>query len=185
MGHETVQTLGKWTQRRILLGKWARQRMHILTIIGLLLLVGAAFLTPALLGVKAQSNEQFTAADTWITYGGDNNHDGFNGFETVINASSAHTLHQKWAHVAANGISGQAIEANGVVYWGSWDGYVHATNVSTNAKIWSALAGRTTDSQCNPPSVGVASSPTLTTINGQAAIVVGGGDAAVYAFNAS
>lgn len=161
----------------------ARYKLHLLTFPSILALIGAALLTPNLLGVRAQSSEQFSALDSWTTYLADTNHDGFNSHETLINVTSAPMLRQKWAHTANNGISDQPIESGGVVYWGSWDGYVHATSVTRNTKLWATFVGRTVDAACDPPSVGVASSPTLGTVNGQAAVLIGGGDASFYALN--
>jgi outer membrane protein assembly factor BamB len=151
----------------------------------MLLLIGAVFLTPILWGVRATSNEQFTAAGDWSTYGYDNARDNFNTAETIITPATAPQLKQKWAHAGNNGISDQLAAVTGTVYWGSWDGYVHATNISNNARVWSLFIGQTTASTCNPPRVGVASSPTVVSVNGQLEVLVGGGNASFYALNAS
>ena len=181
---EKMRMKGVWAQG-ILIGKWARQRVRILALVAMFLLIGAAFLTPMLLGVRATSTEQFTAAGDWPTYGYDNARDNFNAAETIITPSTAPQLKQKWAHAGANGISDELTVVSGVVYWGSWDGFAHATNASTGARIWSAFLGQTTDSSCNPPRVGVASSPTVVSVNGTLTAFVGGGNASFYALNAS
>jgi outer membrane protein assembly factor BamB len=183
--HEDLGMKGVWVQRGMLVGKWARQRIHILVLVGMLLLIGAVFLTPILWGVRATSNEQFTAAGDWSTYGYDNARDNFNTAETIITPATAPQLKQKWAHAGNNGISDQLAAVTGTVYWGSWDGYVHATNISNNARVWSLFIGQTTASTCNPPRVGVASSPTVVSVNGQLEVLVGGGNASFYALNAS
>ena len=183
--HENLSMKGVWVQRGILVGKWAKQKIHILVLVGMLLLIGAVFLTPILSGIRATSNEQFTAAGDWSTYGYDNARDNFNAAETIITPSTAPQLKQKWVHAGANGISDQLAAVNGVVYWGSWDGDVHATDVATNARLWTVFVGQTTDSACNPPRVGVASSPTVVSVNGQLEVLVGGGNANFYAINAS
>jgi polyvinyl alcohol dehydrogenase (cytochrome) len=151
----------------------------------MLVLVASVFLAPALLVAQAASSVQFTSAGDWVTYGYNNARTNFNPAETIITPSTAPLLKQKWDHLAANGVTDQAVTMNGVVYWGSWDGYAHATNISNNARIWSTYIGRTTDSSCVPPQVGVASTPTVATINGQLDVFVGGGDANFYALNAS
>ena len=183
--HENFSMKGLWVQRGMLVGKWARQRIHILVLVGTLLLIAAVFLTPILSGVRATSNERFTAAGDWSTYGYDNARDNFNAAETIITPSTAPQLKQKWGHTGSNGISDQLAVVNGVVYWGSWDGAAHATSVATNARLWTAALGQTTDSSCNPPRVGVASSPTVVSVNGQLDVFVGGGNANFYALNAS
>ena len=181
---EKIRMKGVWAQG-ILIGKWARRRIYTLALAGMFLLIGAAFLTPMLLGVRATSSEQFTSAGDWPTYGYDNARDNFNAAETIITPSTALQLKQKWAHTGANGISDQIAAVGGTVYWGSWDGYVHATSASSGAHVWSAFIGQTTDSSCNPPRVGVASSPTVVSVNGQLDVFVGGGNASFYALNAS
>src|SRR6266849_2228787 len=180
---------GAWTQRRILMGKWAQRRVYLLAFLGILILIGAAFLAPTLMGAEAESSERFSAADNLTTYGYNNAHDNFNSAETNITAQSARNLKQKWAHKTGNGVTDQpAIATIGnanIIYWGSWDGYLHATNVNTNARVWSTYVGQTSDASCNPPIVGVSSSPTVTTINGKLEVLVGGGDANIYALDAA
>jgi outer membrane protein assembly factor BamB len=175
------QTWGTSDRRIMLIGKWARRRLALFTLVGMLLLVALAILTPALLAVRAASSMQFTSAGDWKTYGNNNARTNFNPAETTITPSTAPLLKQKWDHLAGNGVSDQAVTMNGVVYWGSWDGYAHATNISNNARIWSTFIGRTTDSSCNPPQVGVASTPTVA----GGVVFVGGGNANFYALNAS
>ncbi len=174
-----------WIQRGILIGKWVRQRVYLVALVGVLVTMATAFLLPALLGTRAASSEQFTPAGDWLTYGYDNARDNFNAAETIITPSTALQLKQKWGHTGANGISDQIAAVGGTVYWGSWDGYVHATSASNGARVWSKFIGQTTDSACNPPRVGVASSPTVVSVNGQLEVLVGGGDANFYALNAS
>ena len=182
---EKMRMKGVWA-RGILIGKWAKRRIYALSLAGMFLLIGAAFLTPILLGVRATSSEQFTPAGDWTTYGYDNARDSFNAAETIITPAAAPQLKQKWAHTGANGISDQIAAVGGTVYWGSWDGYVHATNASNGAHVWSKFIGQTTDSACSPPRVGVASSPTVVSVNGgPLEVFIGGGDANVYALDAS
>jgi len=171
------------------MGKWAQRRVYLLAFLGILILIGAAFLAPTLMGAEAESSERFSAADNLTTYGYNNAHDNFNSAETNITAQSARNLKQKWAHKTGNGVTDQpAIATIGnanIIYWGSWDGYLHATNVNTNARVWSTYVGQTSDASCNPPIVGVSSSPTVTTINGKLEVLVGGGDANIYALDAA
>ncbi len=185
MKYEAIQKAGEWLQRMMLIGPSGHGRLQLLAFLVLLFLIGTAFLGKAVLGVRARSKEQFTAAGNWITYGYNSGHENFNAAETIITPSTAPQLRQKWAHLMGNGVSGQPVAVNGIVYSGSWDGYAHATDVATNKRIWSRFIGQTTDATCSPPRVGVASSPIVTTVGGQLEVLVGGGDANFYALNAT
>src|SRR5205807_3832432 len=112
------------------------------------------------------------AASDWPTYLMNNARSGYNSSETIINPTSAPNLKLHWIHTTAGAISTQPVEANGITYWGSWDGYEHATNLN-NVKAWAFNLGQTTDTSCNPPTVGVASTATIgsVTINGTATSV--------------
>lgn len=122
----------------------------------------------------------------WSTYLMGNN--GFNGDETLINATTAAQLHQYWMYHALGSISAQPLVVNGIIYWGSWDGLEHATNLS-GQQLWATNLGKTDDNDCDPPSAGVASTATVApiTTNGRTTLTlfVGGGDANFYALNAS
>ena len=159
------------------IGKWVRHNAHTGTVIGLLLLLSVLFAPTALAAKK-----------DWPTYLENGAHDGYNKAETIINSSTAPNLKLKWTHSARGGISTQPVEANNLVYWGSWDGYEHATTLS-NGLAWATYLGMTSDNSCNPVTVGVASTATIATvsINGVSTSVdfVGGGDANFYALNAT
>jgi polyvinyl alcohol dehydrogenase (cytochrome) len=81
--------------------------------------------------------------------------------------------------------------ANGLVYWGSWDGYEHATNPSNPpSDVWTTNLGQTQyNPNCSPPQVGVASTAAIASvkINGKPTQVlfVGGGNGTFYALNAT
>jgi outer membrane protein assembly factor BamB len=89
----------------------------------------------------------------------------------------------RWTAHAAGSISAQPLVAGGLVYWGSWDGYEHATTTS-GAPVWSTDLGRATDARCDPPSAGVAGTPTLALVAGAQVLYVGGGNAELFALNA-
>lgn len=127
------------------------------------------------------------AAGDWPTYLLENGRSGYNSAETIINAKTAPKLKLHWTDSAAGSISTQPVEANGLIYWGSWDGYEHAAKLNS-AIVWTRYLGQTTDASCNPPTVGVASTATIgsVTINGVSTSVnfVGGGNGNFYAINA-
>src|SRR5579859_302804 len=126
------------------------------------------------------------------TYLADNGRSDFNGAETIINPSSAARLKLHWSYqaggyISTNYISDQPVEANGMIYWGSWDGNEHATNLN-GSQVWSQGLGYTYNSQCNT-TMGITSTATVSsvTIGGKATSVVfvGGGNDNFYALNAA
>ena len=89
----------------------------------------------------------------------------------------------------AHGVFSQPIVSNGLVYWGSFDGYERATDMSGNL-LWQTNLGTTSPPGCTDPSeAGVASTATVTTDvpvgTATSVLYVGGGDAKVYALNAA
>jgi len=161
------------------LRQWTREWKYLLATVAIFSVISIA-LIPSVLATHA-------AAGDWTTYMADNGHSGFDPNETTITPSTAPNLKLKWIHTAGGDVTAQPVEANGLVYWGSWDGYEHATKLD-NTKAWSTSVGTTTDSACSPPRVGVASTATIgtVTINGTATSVdfVGGGNGKFYALNA-
>ena len=129
-----------------------------------------------------------TTADSgdWTSFLG-NLRMGDNTAENVIDATNASKLTLFWSAHARGAISSQPVVANGLIYWGSWDGLEHATDVNGH-QVWAANLGTTTDYDCDPSSAGVASTPTVdsVTIHGTTTSVlfVGGGNAHFYALNA-
>ena len=181
--------LGFWTQRRILMSKWLRHRVYLLPFLALLASVCVVVLVPAFVDTEATSSERFSPAGDLTTYGYSVAHENFNSAETNITATTARHLKQKWVHRTRNSISDQpavtTIGGNTLVFWGDWNGYLHATNVSNNKTTWAAFLGQTSDASCDPPVAGIASSPTVATINGRVEVIVGGGDANLYALDAT
>jgi outer membrane protein assembly factor BamB len=144
-------------------------------------MVVVAGLTPS--GAAAQ------ASGDWPTYLDNGARAGYNSAETVVTPATAPNLTQLWAGTAGGAVSAEPIQVNGVVYYGSWDGYEYAVDAATGTQLWSAFLGQTTDTNCYPPTLGVTSTATVGTItvNGTAAqaVFVAGGDSNFYALNAS
>jgi polyvinyl alcohol dehydrogenase (cytochrome) len=170
MSRENLHTISKRIQRKIHPGIWI--------IVGIFTLLGVIFGPTAFTALAATGD--------WPTFMYQDSHTGFNSSETIINPSTAPNLKVHWVHTAAGFISSQPVVANSLVYWGSWDGYEHATN-NNNAKVWATNIG-TTFSNCSFSHVGVAGTATIATvpINGTPTSVdfVGGGNANFYALNA-
>jgi polyvinyl alcohol dehydrogenase (cytochrome) len=136
----------------------------------------------------------FAASGDWTTFLSSDARSGFNASETVITPTSAPNLKLKWTHHAGGAITTQPIEANNLVYWGSWDGFEHATNLS-NGFVWGTYVGQTTSpcgatapfgpiSPALSSTIGVASTSTVASINGRSMLFVGGGAAVFYALDA-
>src|SRR6266700_2362576 len=110
-------------ENRYALGKWMKRWIYLWVILGMLALILTAFI-PTMLKARAASGD-------WTTYMADNGRSGYNPNETVINPSTAPLLKLKWTHTTAGTISTQPVEANSLIYWGSWDaGNEHATSLS-------------------------------------------------------
>ncbi len=125
----------------------------------------------------------------WTSYMADSAHSGNNAAETTLTASNIPNLAVKWTATGANGISTQPVEANNSVYWGSWDGKLHATTVSggnAGKDQWAVALGQTNVAGCDPQIAGIANTPIIGAVNGTPAIFVGdggnqgGGDGNVY-----
>ncbi len=121
----------------------------------------------------------------WSTYLSDNGRSGYNKAETIITAATAAELKPHWMYHAKNYISTQPIEAFGMIYWGSWDGLEHATDLNGH-EVWATSLGRTHG--CGSI-IGVAGTGTaaVVSIDGKKTpvIFVGGGNAHFYALNAA
>jgi outer membrane protein assembly factor BamB len=121
----------------------------------------------------------------WTTYMGGSDHAGFNANERSLTPASVTRLALKWTIGNAAGASVQPIESDGMLYWGTWDGLMHAATLS-GKMVWQQNLGQTYAPACvYPKLVGVASTATLGTIGQTPVIFVGGGDASVYALNAA
>ena len=74
-----------------------------------------------------------------------------------------------------------------MIYWGSWDGFEHATSLD-GTQVWQRNLGQTVDTNCIPSTAGVASTATVATVlvagRSTSVVFVGGGNATVYALNA-
>jgi outer membrane protein assembly factor BamB len=134
---------------------------------------------------------QAASPGDWTTYLNDSSHTGYNGFETAINPSTAGSLKQLWSISEGSTISTQPVVADGLIYWGSWDGIEHATHLD-GSQAWTANLGIGA-TNCpvpgGPKSEGVLSTATIATvtINGTPTTVdlVGSASDFFYALNAS
>ncbi len=128
MRRESIYTPWKYV------GNWQRQVKHW-SIIGIL--------APLLIMIFGSTTlTAYAATGDWPTYLSNNGRSGYNSSETIINPTTAPNLKLHWTHTAAGAISTQPVEANNLIYWGSWDsGNEHATQIPVailSASVWRA-----------------------------------------------
>ena len=116
------------------------------------------------------------------TYLGSITRTGFNAAETKITVSSADRLELSWSlDDRGSYVSTQPIVANGIVYWGDYNGYEHATSAATGKDIWAQYLGSYyagssgNPTYCTPDQMGVVGSPTIADVNGRTLVFVPGG----------
>ncbi len=125
-----------------------------------------------------------TSNQSLQTYLGGNTRSSYFPNETQFTSADSANIAMQWAAKAGGAANVQPLVVNNVLYWGTWDGVFHATNLS-GVDIWTQNLGVLTVSTCAPPSAGIAGTATYGSVNGTAAIFVGGGDGNFYALNAS
>jgi outer membrane protein assembly factor BamB len=130
-----------------------------------------------------------TVPGDWPTYLGTSSHTSYNPDEMTLNPTAAPQIVQPWAGGNGLSITGDFVEANGLVYLGFWNGDLRAWAPTTGKVQWNHNLGQTTIPNCKPNVtglgnvVGVADTPTTTTLNGTKMLFVGG-DAQLYALDA-
>ena len=133
-----------------------------------------------------------SGASDWTTYLGGNDHTNFATGADGFNPTTVQNLGLAWQTSDAgpsHGVFSQPIVSNGLIYWGSFDGYERATDTSGHL-VWQTNLGTTSPPGCSDPSeAGIASTGTITTDvpvgTATSVLYVAGGDAKVYALNAT
>ncbi len=190
------------------IGKVKRYRPQFTAVLGILVLLFVAAANGHLHITNLTSNGKVqtipsaikgkthvaSPADDWSMYLHDFGHTGYNTAEQIINPSSVGSLKPRWIHrvggEAGVTLSTQPVVAFGLVYWGAWDGYEHATDpAKPNKDVWTAYLGKTEyNANCSPSQVGVASTATVASVNiggtMTPVLFVGGGNGTFYALNA-
>lgn len=114
---------------------------------------------------------------------------GFNPRETTITPQHVSPLEERWVVPGKATISAGATLAAGRLYWGSWDGYEHASDAVTGKEVWRTFLGQVTDKGCYPQHAGVTSTAAVGFVHLGAsrvrALFVGGGDGSIYALRAA
>src|SRR5438874_8115207 len=119
---------------------------HRGSVVGLALLLATLSLAPAASG------------SDWPKYVHDLGSSGFTSENLITTANASElTSATGWPVQGGGAISTQPVVANNLAYWGSWDGYEHATPLPGSlASGWATNLGKTSASGCPFP-VGVAS----------------------------
>jgi hypothetical protein len=164
---------------------WGRRR----TVAATVAIVGAAVGTTLF---TAHSTAATTTSD-WGQYQLDLQGSGDNTAETALTALNASSLRVSWVAQGGTASTTQPLAVGGVAYWGSWDGNLHATSISSGVSLWTRPLGFTTCSVCTPTLVGMASTPAFGAIGSTPVLwvadggndTVGAGQVAVYAINAA
>ncbi len=131
-----------------------------------------------------------TVPGDWPTYLSNSSHASYNPDETRLTPATAPHIVQPWAGGSGLSITGDLVEANGLVYLGFWNGDLRAWVPTTGQIRWNHNLGQTTIAHCRPNVtglgnvVGVAGTPTTTTLHGTRMLFVAGGDAQLYALDA-
>jgi outer membrane protein assembly factor BamB len=147
--------------------------------------------TPSYTAATSAAFNITTGAPGWTTYLQGNDRTGFTS-DSGFNPTSVQNLNLAWQAsdtAPNNGIFPQPVVSNGLVYWGSNDGFERATSTSGNL-VWQTNLGRTSPPACSDPSNwGISSTPTITTdvpVGGATSVLyVGGGNSKLYALNAA
>jgi polyvinyl alcohol dehydrogenase (cytochrome) len=116
----------------------------------------------------------------WTRYCASNSMNGVAVGEQVISSASALNLHLVWSQMLKSPIASQPSVALGKLYVGDWGGNEWALDAATGDVIASVNLGQTTSDRCNPPTLGVTSSPAIV----DDILYVAGGDDAFYALKA-
>lgn len=88
----------------------------------------------------------------WTTYMYGNDHTGVNPNETTISSTNASSLVVKWkfqAPTATSELVAEPIIENGILYEGSWDGYMYAMSATTGKAVWQTNLGTYRSKQCS------------------------------------
>lgn len=162
---------------QIFIDKW---RGTILSAMGLAIIVASIFFA------LPRPYSAHAASGDWSTYMNGNDRSGYNSSETIINQTTAPNLKLHWTYKGGGAITSQPVTFNGLIYWGSFDGYEHATDLNGKL-IWQQFLG--TQTTCtNFTSLGIVGTAAVTSvvINGvsTSVVYVAGGDTHLYALDA-
>src|SRR5579859_2192017 len=127
---------GSATSHRYFPRKWKNSALFVLGLAIILTTVYFAF--PKYYAAQATRGSNTSSAGDWPMYMYDVGRSSYNTSETMINPLTAPYLQPKVlaGDKSQKYILSQPVVSNGVVYWGSFDGYEHATPISGSTGSW-------------------------------------------------
>ncbi|MDQ6700461.1 MAG: PQQ-binding-like beta-propeller repeat protein, partial [Acidobacteriota bacterium] len=121
-----------------------------------------------------------SAAD-WPMYLFNPGHSSFNADEKQLGTADVSLLQPAWTISARAPLASAVTVADGILYFGAWDGNFYAVNASDGSLIWRQFVGKapTPEDAACMAGIGVSSQAVLVGDR----VYVGGGDAALYALD--
>ena len=107
-------------------------------------------LAAALLSGCGGTTKPRARGGNWPAYLNGNDRSGFARLETALTPATVPKLAPKWTVKGISTISDQATVVGDRVYWGSWDGFEHATDTQTGKELWRTYLGQETKRNCVP-----------------------------------
>jgi hypothetical protein len=154
----------------------------------------AGFSLALLVGLSAQgASGTGNGNGSWPMYAQNDAKTGMDTGDTTITPTNAPTLQEKWSTSVGSPIFDQPIEADGLVFFGAFNGDEYALNPTTGAQVWSTSVGQLNlPSGCDdlvPNPLGVTGSAEFVSLTiGKTVtptLFVAGGNSTLYALNAT
>jgi outer membrane protein assembly factor BamB len=166
---------------------WILHHATLLMIVALLTLLFTSCSPPV--ATLALEQAAISTSNTWTAYMLGNARSDFNPSETTINPTTVSQLKLHWVDPGNSRVFSQPVVANGLIYWGTGDGFEHATDLNGH-QVWMDNLGTSQTLCSNDPTSrnGVLDTATVAPVmlGGKSTLVlfVGGGDGTFYALNA-
>jgi polyvinyl alcohol dehydrogenase (cytochrome) len=147
--------------------------------------VGHSFSGPSGSGAFQSSTAVSTLAlgtgSNYPTYLGNVERTDNAGSQGPISTLNAHSLQPLWSYATGGSVWSQAIVVNGVVYFGSSDGYEYALDATNGTFLWKTFLGVDGKDAGCPGTPGVTSTPTYLDHR----LYLSGGNSTFYSLNAT
>jgi len=86
------------------------------------------------------------ASSNWSQFHEGAKHHGFQVSESIISVATAPSLGLKWKYQTGDRVQSSPAVVDGVLYAGSWDGYLYAINATSGTRMWRYRTGMITTS---------------------------------------
>lgn len=167
---------------------WILQYATLWMIVALLSLLLASCVPS--IATLALEHTATAASSNWLGYMLGSDRSNFNPTETIINPTTASQLKLHWIAPGNSRVFSQPVVANGLIYWGTGDGFEHATDLNGH-QVWIDNLGASQGLCSNNPSDinGVLDTATVASVmlggKSTSVLFVGGGNGIFYALNAA